>query len=1314
MRMIRLFAMTLFASMLSLSLMAAPDWTVKVLELKELYSKAAVSSVTAEVLRVGEQPQKISVDLNGEKYLTLLVTDAGDGDNYDQVAWGDAHFVKANGEKVYLDDMSFKANASAYGVRRGDNYSGKKISIAGKKYEKGITAHSTTSIVIPLDEPYVRFVSEVGIEDGGTKQSSAQIMIIRGDLSKEVAKAVEQYPQIAKFITYSSYSAEQWLANKTGDVERKALLSLIPKLEDGMDFTNLYKLVDGDDAMRTRKYLYLYERVCEVYDLQNELALINLKAIRAAHEDMSKMKGYDAAGNSRKLAELESIVRSGLIAICNYDANKLAQARRAIELKREILLSNPLLDVDRIVASRYDLGMSARTANAPAIGTEPNNWTNILSASRISNPNAIVELNNIDTKPTEKVIYQPANGVPATHLRMHWDADRLMFSSLNDRGLWGVFEVPLNGGEPKELVTTDDADLEFFDATYLPGGNISAISNIGYQGVPCVDGYDPVGNMVIYNPEKSSLRRVTYDQDANWNPVVMNNGRLMFIRWEYADLTHYFSRIVMHMNPDGTEARALYGSNKFFPNAVYDVQPLPGNGSRFVGIVSGHHGVARSGRLMIFDPAKGRTSVEGIVQELPFKDKIIQPLVKDELVNGVWPQFLKPYPVNEDYFLVAGKLSPKGLWGIYLVDVYDNMTLIKEGEGEGYNTPILVEKRPTPPVIPDRVNLDSKESTIFIQDIYEGPGLVDVPRGTIKELRLFSYEYAYIKSPSNNSAQGIQSGWDIKRLLGTVKVEEDGSATFKIPANTPISIQPLDSEGRAVQWMRSWVTGMPGEVVSCVGCHENQNSIPIPKRTIASTKTPMPITPPEGGPHAVSFNAEIQPILDRACISCHNENSKLNFTGNRIDKPTGFNMSYLAFHPFVSRQGSEADAKIMVPYEYHANTSEVVQLLKLGHHGVELTDKEWRNLYTWIDMNAPDKGAFTQNDLNGYNQIERRMELAKKYNNIEVDWQKEARDFMAYIEAKDIQPEAPKKVEAPVYKAAKAGGWPFSAEKAAKMQAGSERRVIEIAPGVEMAFVKIPAGKFVMGSNKAGKDMAPETAVTIGKSYWISETEVTNGQYITIDPDHDSRIVAQMWKDHTNAGYVANRPEQPVTRVSWEEAMEYCQKLSEKMGVKFNLPTEAQWEWAAAAGSDQEFWFGDRSTDFSGYDNMADWQLTKMAVAGVDPQPMSPNSFWYKYYNFMPKVESVNDGQMIITEVGTWYKPNPWGLYDVHGNVAEWTRSDYVPYPYVDQEPQAEALKVARGGSWRDRPKTATRFVRKSYMPWQKVNNVGFRIIIEE
>ena len=99
----------------------------------------------------------------------------------------------------------------------------------------------------------------------------------------------------------------------------------------------------------------------------------------------------------------------------------------------------------------------------------------------------------------------------------------------------------------------------------------------------------------------------------------------------------------------------------------------------------------------------------------------------------------------------------------------------------------------------------------------------------------------------------------------------------------------------------------------------------------------------------------------------------------------------------------------------------------------------------------------------------------------------------------------------------------------------------------------------------------------------------------------------------------------------------------------------------------------------------------------------------------MPKVDTVNDGLMIPTEEYT-YKANPFGLINMHGNLQEWTRSIYAPYPYNDKSQETLEAKqvVARGGSWIDRPKDATATARRAYLPWQKVNNVGLRLIIED
>ena len=818
-----------------------------------------------------EKAEPFAVDLKGVDKLVLITAGGPDGSDYDQAVWGNARLIKADGTAVWLDEVPFEYGVAGWAKPKMNiNAYDHEIFIAGKEYKHGVFCHANGTLVYPIKGEYVRFEAEVGIDDtssGGSVYFQALNVVPKFVGDELIAKYPEQIGMLGAMMD----GLDTWLITPDASIEKQAVEAMVGKLKDGSYYKSVVQQIANEKDVNTqiRKYLELFEKLQDVYALQGELEWLNIDAIKLAFADMSKQKGFDAAKYQPMLNELVQLQQKGFSGIYKGDEQAIADARKALDNKKAILLGNPLLDADKIVAVRYKLGSTARQAMAPSLGTQANNWSNQESARRSGFDAEIVELSNLRGDMQMKSIFKPiVPDASIADLRMHWDANRVMFTTLmgeNDKR-WNVYEVKLDGTGCKKLIENEEPDLEFYDGTYLPDGRIIANSNIGYQGVPCVSGDDPVGNMVLYTPEQKNLRRLTFDQDANWNPVVMNNGRVMYTRWEYTDLTHYYSRIVMHMNPDGTENKALYGSGSMFPNSTFDIQPLPGHGSAFVGIISGHHGVARSGRLIIFDPTKGRKNVQGMVQEIPHRNRPIQELIKDELVNGVWPQFVKPTPLNDKYFLVAAKLDPQSLWGLYLVDIYDNVTCLMQAEGEGYISPILVKETKTPPAIPDRVKLNEKEATIFIQDIYEGEGLRGIPRGTVKELRLHAYEYAYVKTRSDHNWHGIQSGWDIKRLLGTVPVEEDGSAIFKVPANTPISIQPIDKDGVAVQWMRSWVTGQPGEVVSCIGCHEDQNQIPIPKRVMASQKAAVPLKAPEGGVRSFTFDLEIQPILDLSLI----------------------------------------------------------------------------------------------------------------------------------------------------------------------------------------------------------------------------------------------------------------------------------------------------------------------------------------------------------------------------------------------------------------------------------------------------------------
>lgn len=1150
------------------------------------------------------------------------------------------------------------------------------------------------------------------------KQQNSKLDSIEESIYKqqinEIAKA---YPAESAYLSRQSNNFYANILTKSDfETERIAVEKLIKQLNNSDYYMKSVAQVAANSSFtptqKSAALLTIAQQVVAVLELQTQLEWLNVLSVENAFYDMSKQNGFDVETNRIKLNELKAIAAKGFSGIYTGDSEARDNALKALELKRQVLLANPVLDVDKLLTGRYQIGTNARRVGAPALGTQDNNWSGQTSAAQNRFNAEIIELSNLrGEKLQQRVIYKPETKTSLPDLQLHWNANKFLFSMVEkDDHHWQVYEIGTDGNNLKQLTNQMGEDLDFSDACYLPNGKIMAVSNIGVHGVPCVSGSDQVGNLCLIDPDKNELRRLTFDQDNNWGPVVMHNGRVMFVRWEYTDLTHYFSRIVMHMNPDGTEQRSLYGSGSVFPTSIYDVQPLPDHSTRFVGIISGHHGVARSGRLIIFDPAISRKEEKGMVQEMPFSKRPIVPIVKDEMVNGVWPQFLKPQPLNNDYFITTAKLTPDGLWGLYLVDTFDNLTLIAEYENEGLIYGIPMVKRNMPSVIPDKVKEDTKEATVFIQDIYEGEGLQGVPRGEVKELRVFAYEYAYLKTQSDHNAQGIQSGWDLKRLLGTVPVEKDGSVMFKIPANTPISLQPIDEDGAAIQWMRSWLTGMPGETVSCVGCHEDQNSIPVPKRSMASLKKPQELKAPKGGVHSINFDMDVQPILDRNCVSCHNDNSPINFVGGKKDE-RGYGTSYLAFHPYVHRQGPEAGMKVLYPYEYHPSTSRIVQILKKGHYDVKLTDEEWQKLFNWIDFNAPDKGYFNHNTQVGdheFDQYARRIRLNDKFaNGSGARWREELSDYANFLKEQGAPEPVKPNYKEPNFKTVKAKGFPFDS------QDQLDKKVVNLAPGMDVTLVRIPAGKYVMGKNMKNSDVSPAMVVEIKKPFWMSEKEITNAQFNVFFPEHDSRYVDQQWKDHVNEGYPANLPGQPVTRISHNDAAAFCDALAKTTGMSVMLPTEEQWEWACRAGTDSDFWYGDLNTDFGKFENMSDSQMNKMAVTGVNPQPIKSDHPWYKYYTHHPKQEHVDDGNMIMTNPGS-YQANPFGLYDMHGNVAEWTRSDYVPYNMKKKKTASSDRKVVRGGSWIDHPKYATSYVRQAYLPYQKVYNVGFRIIIED
>ena len=942
---------------------------------------------------------------------------------------------------------------------------------------------------------------------------------------------------------------------------------------------------------------------------------------------------------------------------------------------REILLANPLLGFEKLLLARGGPGFASNWSGANRLGNE------LVVLSPVKPDGEITTLHQI-----------PSGSI--SNFDLSFDAKTILYS--NGRH---VFEINADGSNPRQITNQTDPHVHHFDPCYMPDGNIMFVSTACEQAVPCT-GQWYVGNMHLMKPDGSGERRICFEQDHNWNPCVLNNGRVIYTRWEYTDTPHYFDRLLFHMNPDGTEQMEFYGSNSYWPNAMYWPRPIPGHPSRIVCIVSGHHGVARVGELLILDPALGRHEADGAVQRIPGRGKTVEPVIKDGLIKEVWPRFAMPYPLAEPgthrgagkYFLVTAKMDPWAPWNLYLVDVFDNMTLFLPG---GYSMATPFRPRPRPTVIPSKVHPNRKDGTVYMVSVYEGEGLKGYPRGSIKALRVGTHHYRY-GGNGDTRASSYEGGWDVKRILGTVPVHPDGSAYFRVPANTPVFIQPLDAEGRAQQLMRSWFTAMPGEVLSCVGCHERQNTVPPNANAMALQGPVAEIEPWFGPERGFSFDREVQPVLDRRCAGCHDGQPRKDgkrlpdFRAKRLHKDFkgSYSPAYLNLARYVRRAGYESDYHLPSPAEFEATTSHLVQMLLKGHHNVRLTRDEWRRIYAWIDFNVPYPANWRESHRPPEDeQVERRAKYLKLHANIDDHNE----DPLPLPPIAKFEPPAP---EAPRPAPAKLEGWPLAPEAAAALQraAGLPPLSLDLGDGLAMAFAPVPAGKFVMGDAAGFPDEFPEAVVAIEKPFYIATHEVTNAQFARFDPDHESAYIDARGKDRFTRGYPVDAPDQPVIRVSWHRAMAFCRWLSHKTGQTCTLPTEAQWEWACRAGTASPWHFGEKQNTVA---NFSDSSLSGWNWGRVEP--------------------GYSDGVQFSAAVGS-FKPNAWGVHDMHGNLAEWTLTAYRPYPYVGtdgrNDPATREARVVRGGSWNDLLRFGRSASRWRYPPHQPVYNVGLRIVV--
>lgn len=472
-----------------------------------------------------------------------------------------------------------------------------------------------------------------------------------------------------------------------------------------------------------------------------------------------------------------------------------------------------------------------------------------------------------------------------------WAGDRVVFAwKKSDReDDYHLYELTVASGDVRQL--TFGPGFADFEPAYLPNGDLVFSSTRCVQTVDCW--WTEVSNLYSCDANGRHLRRLGFDQVHTVFPAVLEDGRVIYTRWDYNDRGQVFPQALFQMNPDGTGQSEFYGNNSWFPTTITHARGIPGS-EKVLAILCGHHST-QAGKLAVIDPSRGRQENSGVQLVAPVR---ATPAERIDSYGQVGELFQYPYPLSENECLVT--YAPLGWdapgsgnrrrgdadFGIYWMALDGRRELLVSDAAVACQQPVPLAPRSRPAVRPSAVDYRQTHGTYYLQDVYAGPGLAGVPRGTIQRLRVVGLDFRPA-GVGNNSSGGPGGGalistpiaigngaWDVKTVLGDAPVQPDGSAFFSVPARTPVYFQALDARGRAVQTMRSWTTLQPGENQSCVGCHEAKNSTPPAPPTagtLALQAGPQPLTPFQGPPRGFSFAREIQPILDQYCVRCHQD-----------------------------------------------------------------------------------------------------------------------------------------------------------------------------------------------------------------------------------------------------------------------------------------------------------------------------------------------------------------------------------------------------------------------------------------------------------
>lgn len=563
-----------------------------------------------------------------------------------------------------------------------------------------------------------------------------------------------------------------------------------------------------------------------------------------------------------------------------------------------------------------------------------------------------------------------------------YDGREILFSwRRTQREGYQVFVVGIEGGRPRQLT---DGPHHNYNACWLPDGGIAFLSTRSSRFAYCW--ISPVGVLHRMEPDGSRVCQLSANIVNDFTPSVLDDGRIIYSRWEYVDKPAIPIQSLWTVRPDGTLLAGFFGNRVLSPATCMEARSIPGD-ARVLCTLTSHNGPAR-GAVGMIDPRRGNNAPEAIQNLTPWVD--IGSVTQGD-GNAIRGPYENPYPVDAEYFLVSrrGTVLLRDYAGTRLA------TLLVPSDALGFYQPMPLRPRSRPPVLASQVanpggggaGEEVAWATVLLQDIYRGLE-PDVRRGEVRRIAVVEEMKKEVRTDVAHRAFGFQfpviscgATYAGKKVWGFAPVAPDGSAAFRVPAGKPIYFLALDEQGRAVQRMRTFTHLMPGEVQGCFGCHESRAHTGTLAPAAALRRLPDELEPPEWGATGFDYSRIVQPVLDRHCVSCHDAERQDGNVDLSADKTDFFNVSYETLargrkrhgeaewdSPYVSwiptYNGFEANILEVTPKAWGSPRSRLAELLLDGHPDRDgrprltgMTDAERLRVLLWIDLNVPYYGT---------------------------------------------------------------------------------------------------------------------------------------------------------------------------------------------------------------------------------------------------------------------------------------------------------------------------------------------------------------------